>query len=321
MREYTLGATLDRYVCYDKLAQLKALASKGPVQPLEAGVEHFFTRARLIRLSFRDVLSEVQQKIIDHLVASLRLWYLACASCPPQTAAIISVGDDFWVIGSFVAALDQADSLAPQPPFQIPVVGARVGSTLNELLRVKRLADTGPGRRRRDGMQLSDYVRVKKSDAAVKRLCAEEPGAIDTRLAAAWQGLCSANPTASQYELEIVKDGGECRSENVVACGLPRRGIQLNAGMYRFFDYRDKSVILGDGPQAIDLLRVTLHETGHWIGLRDSDTGNKEIMTGTYATGNCLGNGDVDALAGLQISGDQPGSPRGLLFPSGPGAK
>lgn len=318
---YTLGSALDKYVCYDKLAQLKGAAPRETIQPLELGTEHFFDRSRLIRISFRDVSARVQEKLIDHLVTSLRLWYLACSSCPPESAAIINFDNDFWVIGSFIAALNQADSLATQPSFHKPVLGSRVGSTLNELLRVKRLVNTGPGRLLRDSMQLSDYVRVNKNDAAVKRLCAAEPAEIDNRLHAAWQALCSATSTASQYELAIVKGGGECRYENVIACGLPRRGIQLNAGDYRFLDYRNKSFILGEGIQAIDLLRVILHETGHWIGLPDSDKGNKDIMTGIYASENCVGNGDLDALKGLRSSGDQPGAPRPLLFPSDPSTK
>ena len=84
VRDYTLGADLDKYVCYSKLAQLRAPAVNRPGQPLQPGVEHFFASAKLIKLSFRDAPDEIQKKIIEHFRASLRLWYLACGTCPPN---------------------------------------------------------------------------------------------------------------------------------------------------------------------------------------------------------------------------------------------
>jgi hypothetical protein len=254
---------------------------------------------------------------LRHILFSLRLWYLSCTNCPPESSAVLTIDDRFWVIKGYIQALELSESLAPQKPTEPPKLGARVNTTLNELLRFKRIGNAY-GRSARDGKLLSDYVEVARDHPAIQRLCATGTD-VDERLIHLQEALCSGGSEVGSYEITLAADGKtDCGSgkSKVVACGIPGKGVQLNVKDFSFRLVNSPDVqLLGQGGMQVDLLKVLLHETGHWIGF-DHVTGVRrdDLMFGSYSEGMCLSDRNVRDLETSSFVVQKSGEPKALLY-------
>jgi hypothetical protein len=56
-------------------------------------------------------------------------------------------------------------------------------------------------------------------------------------------------------------------------------------------------VSFGAGTDNVDLLRLLLHESGHWLGLRHANDDPGNIMSMLFPDVKCITNKTVDALA------------------------
>jgi hypothetical protein len=138
----------------------------------------------------------------------------------------------------------------------IPKVGSPVGKSINENIMVKRLKDSF-GRRSSDGQIQSDYEEIKHDDPAIQRLCANQIGSIDPRLASLHRTLCGVDEATATYEVTLAYDGNTaCGRTDVIACTLPHQGIQLNVADFRFVSLGQAAgPFVGRGSTSIDLMR------------------------------------------------------------------
>jgi hypothetical protein len=308
---------LQDYVCYDLKRRIMAEQSLVASRP-HAGPNHsFFSSLRLIRVSFPQVPQNIRTGILHHALAALRLWYLSCSNCAPESSAIIAVDDKFWVIEPFIRTLEVATSLAPQNPRAIPQLGQAVGTTINETMRLVRIADLF-GRQSRGDIKATDYVEVTSNDPAVRRLCNTADQLIDDRLVPLRTALCRAPAAVANYEITLSDDGRtDCGDSKTIACESKER-IQFNTAAFKYvaFDGAD-SVVMGNGPTIVDLLRVMLHETGHWIGFDHApDERRDDLMSPSYTSHMCLSDQNVMDMESLKFTGSQLSSPSALTYSS-----
>ena len=134
-----LDATLQPYVCYDISRRFQE-EKASPPRTMTQRPDTFFRRTRMIRVAFPGISVSLKKQLLRIVLNSMRLWYLACSNCSPDNSAVLAVDDRYWIIDSFVRALEGAADLSEAAP-QIPKAGTPVGTTLNELLDAKRIGD------------------------------------------------------------------------------------------------------------------------------------------------------------------------------------
>lgn len=308
-----IDAALDAYVCLDASRRFQEEQSSPP-RSIRQRPDTFFRRARLIRVSFPGVPDSLKEKLVRFVVTSMRLWYLACSNCTPDSAAILAVDDQIWIMDNFVLALRAATNLS-QNPNAIPKMGDPVGTTLNELLPTKRFGEFF-GRQSRDGRSASDYIAIGKDDPAIVRLCSAGAETVDARLKGLRAALCTPDATAGSYEITLSQDGKmSCLGNRVIACGLFGKSVEINSSEFKFLNIGQKEVVFGSGRTELDLLKVMLHETGHWIGFEHTvGVRHGDLMSATYTPNMCLSDRNVRDMETISYDSSKKGIPSALLY-------
>ena len=173
-------------------------------------------------------------------------------------------------------------------------------------------------RNSRNGRSLSDYVEVEKTNPAIARLCGTSDDTVDHRLKAMREALCTTEAAVSSYDITMSDDGRTAcgtPSEEIIACGSPGKGIEINSKDFKFTGVDQQNAVLGSGTIEVDLLKVLLHETGHWIGFEHvSAERYGDLMFGTYTSNMCLSDRNVRDMETVSFRENKSANPAGLMF-------
>lgn len=224
-----------------------------------------FYRAKILSINF-DIIDETcgnpcRTAISQTLITSFALWRSGCGQCGDDKLVAISVNGQVWMDN---VTMDKW------------IYSQKIDS------RFVRLQD--PNAQQRIGLRplqpIIDYKLVRPSGSSELCLSAEKYAASKDLVRA----VCSSDAPAciSPGCLPItVRIGGSqsCSLVGRIACGAADLEIALNTVDYAFeYKINDLTgglkVTLGRGQEKLDLLRVVLHEVGHWFGLPHTEEPN-----------------------------------------------
>jgi hypothetical protein len=245
---------------------------------------------------------------------ALRIWNLACANCQPQSAAVLKAEGKYWVLSNFVDILRSVQSFGAENPYAIPQLGQVVGSKINEHMYIDRLPLLF-GRKAAAGIETTGYQPILPDEPAYRRFCAWPKVDLDNRLTFLRKILCDAKKPTASYSIWQMQDGRTiCGGNGVIACTLSGVGIQFDVKDFSFV--KDGQTIMGNGPTTVDLLRVILHETGHWMGFQHV-TRPGDLMSATYSAKSCLSQENARDLIQQTFTGETPNEPpSALIYPN-----
>ena len=310
-----VGDRLQPYVCYDPNRKTIADRAARGFKRNGPPVGSFFSQLRLLKVQVIGHSDKMEQQIILHIVNSLRLWYLACSNCPPESAAILQNGERLWMIEDYLTAL-HSTPVGSNPRTTIPQLGERVERRPNDVIFSKRFGDSY-GRRALDGRRQSDYVEISRSDPLVQRFCSRSDLANDEPLALVQRLICGRDSPTATYTLSLIENGNtSCGRDRVIACGIPQIGIQFNTADFAFKSSFDEGrTVFGNGATSVDLLRVVLHETGHWIGFQHvGDDRKGDMMYEGYNPKSCISDQNALDMERLTLEGNTSRPKSALLY-------
>jgi hypothetical protein len=235
--------------------------------------------------------SRGREALATHLVQAIELWHRVCFGCDPFNVAVIRLGSHAYmnsVLAEWLPRCTFTGRLRQEPP----QFGDLLTCEDSALVLAGRIGTRTP---------TTSYVPIDLASPVALKLCSAKQNVLVPAFAAMQTALCSErrpSPTANFARLTIEIGGRATKcgdDEDIIACAATDRFLQLNAADYRFVTH-GSSVSFGDGETSVDLLRVLIHESGHWLGLRhiENDPGN--IMSNRLPDVRCINNTTVRFL-------------------------
>jgi hypothetical protein len=314
-----VGKELQSYVCFDATRFMTANRSIGESKRDNLPKGSFYSQLLSLEIRMPGLPEETQEQVMRHIAESLRLWYLACDNCGPGSAAVLRNGNKFWIIEDYLKAMQ------PQAPrvwtrVQLPGQPPPSNDTVVEVppIRVEPKRFSGMfGRTTRDGRSQSKYVAIAKNDPLIVKFCSGAEVLSDEHLAAMSQVLCTQKRASTSYTLFQIEDGNtSCGRKGIIACGMHQLGIQFNVADFSFHSaFGEKQAVFGHGADSVDLLRVLIHETGHWIGFQHVEDRAGDIMLEKYNQNACISDQNAIDMHNLTLNGEaSPRKPSPLRF-------
>jgi hypothetical protein len=229
---------------------------------------------------------------MEHAVqTAVAVWTAECSSCPIDALSVIKIGNRFLVRSEFFQALQLWRT-----------------SPLYPLFADKRISSF-----RVIIGQTPIFTEVSVKDATIQKVCVASHSNLPDPLRhiAIAFGCAEQSNGARNSVLHLILDVTDgptaCgRSTNIIACEPDRELLELNGKDYSF-SIEDDEVVIGAGPDRVNLFPVVLHEVGHWLGLGHVVT-SESIMSEFLQESRCINDGDLAELA-VALSGPNRYSP------------
>ena len=212
------------------------------------------------------------RRIVEALLTSINSWRMVCTSCSPYQFSIIDIDGKIYVAagmlqgwpGNFRASF-------------------RGGYPWNPRLTARKSVGA---------FNTADaFIPVEMSAMQRQRFCVQTPEK-EFGFDAAQSPLCRPSPPSSEKEMvvnfEWNSDVQSCTGESeVVACWNGGERIQMNVRDYSFYVGDVGTGLVGTGAKGADLVRVFIHEVGHWLGLGHM-IGDGNIMSSRLSSARCI---------------------------------
>ena len=228
------------------------------------------------------------ERISLYIVEALGTWNAACFSCATNNLLLIKVGRDFYLNSIVASAYRQAKkaNLRPEVMADLDLIVASM----------RRNASAS-------GIQ---FEKLADADPAIEALCSGIQGWHDPHLGIVRIELsCPIAGDKVQAEA-LARVGVRLRTKlpadcdpklkpdpSIVACG-GEQGVDLNTADFKFLAHNSSEVLFGQGEISIDLLKVVIHEVGHWIGLPHLAGNN--VMAANLSNLDCINDDVINKL-------------------------
>ena len=242
---------------------------------------------RLLLHSGATLTSDQLLRFSNAAVGSLGLWHYACELCAPTSVGVILVNDRLFVNNDLLDAL--ATSKFEPMPKDVPSVLVRLEYfEAREFLFSYRGARGGA----------STYIETPDNHPGIVRLRSADVSTAVPSIRHLHDALTYGKDIPT-VEVVLVGDATSCgNDEDIVACAVTDRKIELNVASFKFVD-GDQMTVIGQGQRSVSLLQVLLHESGHWLGL-PHDNGSNNIMASALNHATCLTDGNMKTLEGAR---------------------
>lgn len=257
----------------------------------------FDDSSNILRPSRLDLISE-------YLVRSTGLWRATCLGCVSENMTVITLNDQIYMHPALVDGLRGLEPASlPTPPVPPHQPGP---------LMFMDLIDDREGTARGAFLQ---YRQVTLEDPAIRHLCSIRRTSMPDNLARIADAVGCSDSAAkdsatASFIFRLVNGATACGdSKNIIACEPDQELVELNVRDFAFVDHDTSAVAFGYGETKVDLLKVLLHEYGHWVGLGHLfEPGN--IMAESYSYAECIDGTDAGTLyrlsTGAQVASKGP---------------
>lgn len=212
--------------------------------------------------------------ITQNLIKSFGLWRSGCSRCRSEKLIAISVNGTVWIDDVTLDKWRYALSNNKDSALHDPLAASRMSLRPHGFQPVVNFKRVGSKDRNKICMAATRYSR-----------------SLDLRDAICSKTTLSCNYTSClNLPLRIGK-AKTCSLIGRIACGSPDRELALNIEDQKFIatlqtSDGEETIQFGFGEEPADLLRVLIHETGHWFGLKhEEETSNLQrtsIMQEAY---------------------------------------
>jgi hypothetical protein len=272
---------------------------QGPVDPV--------SQARALELHVESqepsCIETCRKMLAGFFVEAIAAWRTGCRDCDPWLLSVVKFNKDIYVDDQLIDALNLSRTVK-QPLTNLMDKTSRgsYNGLQDTSILSRALLPNG-------GRAITGYHNITDDPTLKAGFCA-------TDIAGGMRGLlCSGEKCTDCLitSVTVLNSYTSCgRDDDIIACGVPGKGIELNGAAFRFSDpipgpkisatSHPPDLSFGRGTRSVSLKYVFVHEVGHYFGLPHvadprSPTGVSNILSPTYShNGYCVTQSDLTML-------------------------
>jgi hypothetical protein len=244
-----------------------------------------------------------RQMLAAFFVEAIAAWRTGCKDCDPWLLSVVKFNKDVYADSQLIDALNLSRSVK-QPLTNLMDKTSRGSyNGLQDTSILSRALLPNSGR------AITGYRNITSDSTLKAGFCA-------TDITGGMRGLlCSDERCADCLvtSVTVLNSYTSCgRDDDIIACGVPDKGIELNGAAFKFSDPVPGPAIsaaghtpelsFGRGSRSVSLKYVFAHEVGHYFGLPHvgdprSPAGVSNILSPTYSPrGYCVTQSDLTML-------------------------